>query len=84
MSRTMRDLLDEYRHAGLNRRLHLYLQYPDLRSDFTEMDRNANLAKVQDSMPKARCTSTCSLAGRKSGWAKRLFGMKPGAGAAGV
>lgn len=40
MKRTTSDLLDEYKHADLNKRLHLYLQYPELRPEFIETDRN--------------------------------------------
>jgi len=39
MQWTTSDLLDDYRHADLSKRLHLYLQYPELRPEFTEMDR---------------------------------------------
>ena len=40
MKRTTSDLLDEYKHADLTKRLHLYLQYPELRPEFIETDRN--------------------------------------------
>ncbi len=40
MQRTTSDFLDEYRHAGFSKRLHLYLQYRELRYEFIEIDRN--------------------------------------------
>ncbi len=82
MSMTTRDLLEEYRHAGLNRRLHLYLQYPDLRPEFTEMDRS--MARALNCVKGARCIPACTLKAKKPGWARRLFGMKARPGAAGV
>jgi hypothetical protein len=39
MERTMKDLLEEYTQADLQKRLHLYLQYPDLRDSFAKRDR---------------------------------------------
>ena len=40
MQRTTGDLLDDYRRADFSKRLHLYLQYRELRHEFIEIDRN--------------------------------------------
>ncbi len=40
MERTTNRLLNEYRHGDHTKRLHLYLQYPDLRLDFMQMEQN--------------------------------------------
>lgn len=38
MSGTTRDFLDEYRYADLTKRLHLYLQYPEMRPEFDQIE----------------------------------------------
>lgn len=35
-----KDVIDEYRGADFTRRLHIYLQFPRLRSEFMAIDRN--------------------------------------------
>jgi len=40
MQWTTSDLLDDYRHADFSKRLHLYLQYREVRHEFIEIDRN--------------------------------------------
>lgn len=40
MNRTMHCFLDEYRHADLIKRLHLYLQYPELRFEFAQIEQS--------------------------------------------
>lgn len=40
MSRNTNNLLDEYRYADHTKRLHLYLQYPELRPEFALIERN--------------------------------------------
>ena len=39
MKQSISGLLDRYRCADWNTRLHLYLQYPELRTEFIEIDR---------------------------------------------
>jgi len=51
MQWTTSDLLDDYRHADFFKRLHLYLQYPELRPEFAEMDRNELPPATLGSMP---------------------------------
>ena len=49
MNKTRDDILEEYRTADLNRRLHMYLQLPELRSDFyllEQRDLQAGAAAV--------------------------------------
>ena len=40
MQWTTSDFLNDYRHADFSKRLHLYLQYRELRHEFIEIDRN--------------------------------------------
>ncbi len=35
----MGEILKQYTEAGINERLHLFLQFPDLRRSFQEIDR---------------------------------------------
>ena len=55
-------LLEDYRQADLTKRLHLFLEYPDLRADFTEIERQASApgqsAVEQPDTPKADRTCT--------------------------
>ena len=50
-------LLEDYRQADFTRRLHLFLEYPDLRADFNEIERQASAlgqsAVEQTEPPKA-------------------------------
>ena len=46
MRRTTGDLLNEYRHANFNKRLHLYLQYRELRPDFMELNQYEPIPKT--------------------------------------
>ena len=34
------DVYDRYRQADFNDRLHIYLQFPELRDDFLDIDQN--------------------------------------------
>jgi len=40
MTESQDKILTEYRHAGFNRRLHMYLQLPQLRSKFILIDQH--------------------------------------------
>jgi len=40
MYRNEKKVIDEYRGADFTRRLHIYLQFPDLRSEFIAIDRS--------------------------------------------
>jgi len=40
MTENLNRRMTEYRDADFNQRLNMYLQYPRLRSDFIEIDRN--------------------------------------------
>jgi len=46
MIRTRDDLLNDYRNADPTRRLHLYLEHRELRSEFMETDQNELQAKA--------------------------------------
>jgi hypothetical protein len=58
MKQSISGLLDKYRYADCNTRLHLYLQYPDLRTEFIEIDRSDLCRKQEDRMRSAKCIST--------------------------
>ncbi len=58
MNQSISGLLDRYRCADWNTRLHLYLQYPDLRIEFIEIDRNDLCRKQEDRTQNARCIAT--------------------------
>jgi len=60
MIRTRDDLLDDYRNADPTRRLHLYLEHRELRSEFMETEQN-----------ELRAKTVCKRAG--SGWLSRFF-----------
>lgn len=40
MYRNEKKVIDEYRGADFTRRLHIYLQFPELRSEFIAIDRS--------------------------------------------
>jgi len=54
MKQTTNDLLDDYRDADLTKRLHLYLQFPELRTEFIEMDRNELYLREPRKLPKGK------------------------------
>ena len=57
MKQSSSDLLDRYRDADGNTRLHLYLQYPDLRTEFIEVDRSDLSQNQEDRIRSMRCIS---------------------------
>ena len=42
MKGTTGGLLEDYSQADFTRRLHLFLEYPDLRTEFMQIDRKAS------------------------------------------
>ena len=58
MRQSISGLLDRYRCADGNTRLHLYLQYPELRSEFFAIDRSDLCRKQEDRRCNAKCCST--------------------------
>ena len=54
MKRTTSDLLKEYREADFTKRLHLYLQHRDLRSQFVETDQNELASEATKSLDRPR------------------------------
>ena len=71
-------IIVEYRDADFNRRLHMYLQFPRLRSDFISIDQRNLYAEMPAGFTSprlslaARMTVLLSLAG---GCVKKLFGI---------
>jgi hypothetical protein len=78
MRHTTNDLMDEYLQADFTKRLHLYLQYPELRTEFTEVERENLQPEGEHSMsgskriPNVRADDLLTL---KPCCVKRLFGM---------
>lgn len=69
-------IIAEYRDAGFNRRLHMYLQYPPLRSNFMAIDQS-DLKAQQPGPPAGRRYSLTALLGilfsATAGCLKRLI-----------
>ncbi len=53
-------ILAEYREADLNKKLHLFLEFADLRKDFQEIDRAALKRKAGPDGPKLQKIRTGS------------------------
>jgi hypothetical protein len=70
MKHVISGLMDRYRDADGNTRLHLYLQYPELRTEFFEIDRIDLCRKPEDRTRSARCCSTVQKG--------RFFGIMAG------
>lgn len=51
MTKTTWGFLEEYRNADITKRLHLYLQYPDLRSEFAQVEKNESAHGQPSSKP---------------------------------
>ena len=71
-------IIAEYRKADFNRRLHMYLQFPHLRSKFIIMDQNglnpnesAGFQLPRNSLAAQLSVVFCSAAG----CVKKLFGI---------
>ena len=67
----------EYRDADFNHRLSLYLQYPQLRSDFILIDQNdltsdlSTGSRLRENFPLAQISMVLGLV---AGSAKKIFG----------
>ena len=71
-------LIAEYRDADFNRRLHIYLQFPHLRSKFILIDQNdlnteftAGFKLHRNALAAQISLVLCSVAG----FVKKLFGI---------
>ncbi|MBI4776657.1 MAG: hypothetical protein HY788_21180 [Deltaproteobacteria bacterium] len=74
MTGSHENILAEYRDADLNRRLHMYLQLPDLRSDFFVIDQdvpNVDSSKTVCSKTKCREGIGRTVVGLFSGFLKK-------------
>jgi hypothetical protein len=72
------ELLDAYRRADFSKRLHLYLQYRDLRPEFMEIERDALRPEVRKSGPRHKCFSVIhagTLSHLTGRCVKRRFGI---------
>jgi hypothetical protein len=81
MECTIGDLLNEYRQADFTKRLHLYLQYPELRTEFADMEREALHAETRNRTQGSECCprpfGVLPFRSR-SGCVKRLLGVAQG------
>ena len=71
-------IIAEYRDADFNRRLHMYLQFPRLRSEFILIDRRNLNAEWPAGFTPPRfllAARMSILLGSAAGWFKKLFGM---------
>lgn len=78
MAQNYHDITATYREADFNERLNMYLQYPQLRSNFILIDRNdleADLAAGLKSRPKIPLAPVSVLLSLVAGFAKKIFGM---------
>ena len=78
MTQGLDKIIAEYQEADFNRRLHMYLQFPHLRSKFILMDRNdlntsgsAGFKLPRNSLAAQLSVVFCSAAG----CLKKLFGI---------
>jgi hypothetical protein len=71
----------EYREADFDHRLSLYLQYPQLRSDFIQIDQNdltsdlSTGSRLRENLPLAQISM---VLGSVAGSAKKFFGIASG------
>ena len=78
MNQSHDSILAAYKNADFNHRLHIYLQYPRLRSEFFEIDREDLKA---DASNRAKCslhsltTQLNELIGSAASSVKRLVGV---------
>jgi len=77
MDRTTWDFLDEYKYSDFNRRLHMFLQYPELRSDFTQIEREINGGSGQIRGQEVYQSFTLSYLRLLAGFVKRYCRQKP-------
>ena len=71
-------IIAEYGTADLNRRLHMYLQFPRLRSEFILIDQgnlNAELPAGFTSLRFSLAARMSVLVSSAMGCVKKLFGM---------
>jgi hypothetical protein len=53
-------LLEGYRKADFTKRLHLFLEYPELRTEFTQIERGAS-ASGQRAVKQSDAPKTCRV-----------------------
>ena len=71
-------IMAEYRDADFNRRLHMYLQFPRLRSEFILIDRRNLNAESPAGLTSPRFSLAARMSillGSAAGCFKKLFGM---------
>ncbi len=76
-----KEFIDEYREADFTRRLHIYLQFPLLRSDFMAIDRSDLNGKEYWNNPGRYFLPAASVQGwlrLALGRLKGLFGIRCG------
>jgi hypothetical protein len=73
MNGATRNFLDEYRNADFTRRLDLYLQYPELRSEFTQIEQIESAHRQPNRKPG---WAGMKMACKVRPW--NLFRLRPG------
>ena len=70
-----RDILKEYQDANLSKRLHLFLQYRDLRDLFQEIEAGYLSSQSEPAFQETFRVRKCSpgYAGSLRGWLLNLF-----------
>ena len=71
-------IIAEYGAADFNRRLHMYLQFPELRSKFISIDQDNRGAELAAGFPSSGFSPAARLAvllGAAAGCVKKLFGL---------
>ena len=70
--------LSEYREADFNQRLHMYLQYPQLRSEIISIDQaelNTPLPAPFKSRKHSLANQMCEILASVSASVKKIFGI---------
>ena len=80
MTSTQDKIIAEYRSADFNRRLHMYLQFPGLRSEFILIDQRNLDAEWPAGLRSPRFSLVAQMSvflSSAAGCFKRLFGIAP-------
>ncbi len=54
------DILIQYEEADMRKRLHLFLQFPDLRRGFQEIERKHSAVRTGSTSLRGECKGKCS------------------------
>ena len=80
MTEDFNKIMTAYRDADFNQRLNLYLQYPQLRSDFFQIDQNdlkTDLSTGFKIRKKLQSVQINMFLSQVAGSVKKIFGIAP-------